>query len=159
MPERLPLEGPSAKQYEEQEAFERALFEYAGVDPDRFKALTRNRSNMNVPMNERQITMLVVRYLAMVCEALNVQLHSGREMDVRKALERCTRCADHIEHIAKDDFEGVAATTRLQRLADSLEWLAVVRDEFDLELSFSGLHVPTANAMNEVRAAALALAN
>lgn len=159
MSERLPFEGPFPRQYEEQEAFERALFEYAGVDPDRFKALTRNRSNMNMTMNERQITMLVVRYLAMVCEALNSQLHSGREMDVRKALERCTRCADHIEHIAKDDFESVAATTRLRRLADSLEWLAVVREEFELELSFSGLHVPTANAMNEVRAAALALAN
>jgi len=77
---------------------------------------------------------------------------------VSAAAERCTRCADHIEHLAGDDIEEVGQATRLQRIADSMQWLGSVRKEFDSELSTSSLYVPSMVDLDATGATALALA-
>jgi len=48
----LSPQGPTAQQHDEQEAFERALLEYAGIDPVRFKTSIKDRCNMAQISNE-----------------------------------------------------------------------------------------------------------
>ena len=110
-------------------------------------------------MNERKITMQAIRHLAQVCEALNSLMHRGSlAMEhVPAAAERCSRCADHIEHLAGDDIEEIGVTTRLQRIADSMQWLVGVRKEFDSELSTLSLYVPSVVDLDVTGATALAI--
>lgn len=110
-------------------------------------------------MNERKITMQAIRHLAHVCEALNSLIHRGSlAMEhVPAAAERCKRCADYIEHLAGDDIEEVGIATRLQRIADSMQWLVSVRKDFDRELSSSSLYVPSVIDLDATGATALAI--
>src|SRR5450830_1355588 len=110
-------------------------------------------------MNERKITMQAIRHLAHVSEALNSQIYRGAlAMEhVPAAAERCMRCADYIEHLAGDDIEEVGEPTRLQRIADSMRWLAGVRKEFDSELSAARLHFPSVIDLDATGATALVM--
>lgn len=112
-------------------------------------------------MNDRKITMQAIRHLAHVSEALNSLIYRGTlAMEhVPAAAERCMRCADYIEHLAGDDVEEVRESTRLQRIADSMQWLVSVRKEFDSELSASSLHFPSVIDLDATGATALAMAN
>jgi hypothetical protein len=111
-------------------------------------------------MTERKITMQAIRHLAHVSEALNSLIYRGTlAMEhVPAAAERCMRCADHIEHLAGDDIEEVGESTRLQRIADSMQWLVSVRKEFDSELAASSLHFPSVIDLDATGATALAMA-
>lgn len=111
-------------------------------------------------MTERKLTMQAIRHLAHVCEALNSLIYRGAlAMEhVSAAAERCTRCADHIEHLAGDDIHEVGEATRLQRIADSMQWLVAVRKEFDTELSTSSLFIPSVADLDAAGATALAIA-
>lgn len=110
-------------------------------------------------MNERKITMQAIRHLAHVCEALNSLIHHGSlAMEhVPAAADRCKRCADHIEHLAGDDIDEVGVATRLQRIADSMQWLVSVRKDFDRELTRVGLYVPSVVDLDATGATALAI--
>lgn len=52
MQKELSPQGPTAQQHDEQEAFEQALLEYAGIDPVRFKTSIKDRRNMAQISNE-----------------------------------------------------------------------------------------------------------
>jgi hypothetical protein len=96
-------------------------------------------------MNERQITMQAIRYLAQVSEAIHSAVFHGGGPLSNGAMEASLKCADHIEHIAQYDVEQLDVRTRLRGIEESMRWLHVTRERFDGLLSKSHQYVPFAS--------------
>ena len=106
-------------------------------------------------MNERKITMLSVRYLCQVAEAISSQVMRGVP-GAAQAVEASMRCSDDAEHIAQYDVEELALQFRMKCVADSMEWLMVIVRQYGEVLKVSGLNVPTVDQLDAVASAASA---
>jgi len=93
-------------------------------------------------MDDRKISMLAVRYLCQVAEAISFQV-MNRTPGAVQAAEASMRCSDHAEHIAQYDIEGLELGFRMQVIAACMEWLMVIVREHGEVLAASSLHVPS----------------
>lgn len=101
-------------------------------------------------MNERNITMLSIRYLGQIAERLMHNLQYGVE-NFGNASSTAERCADYIEHIAQYDLEGLPEKSRMASAARALEWLSGIRVHFDGEFSVHGPQTPSLGEIDALR--------
>ena len=106
-------------------------------------------------MSDRKITMLALRYLSQVSEAICSQIMHGVPGAVQ-AIEASVRCSDHAEHIAQYDIEDLVLKFRMQGIAESMEWLMVIVRQYGDVLAGSRLNIPTAADLDAVASAASA---
>lgn len=104
-------------------------------------------------MDDRKISMLAVRYLCQVAEAISRQMMNGAP-GAAQAAEASMRCSDHAEHIAQYDIEGLDLEFRMQGIADSMEWLTVIVRQHGDVLAASSLYVPSTADLEAVASAA-----
>lgn len=93
-------------------------------------------------MNDRKISMLAIRYLCQVAEAITFQI-MNRAPGAVQAAEASMQCSDHAEHIAQYDIEGVEFGFRMRVIAACMEWLMVIVQQHGDLLAASSLHVPS----------------
>lgn len=105
-------------------------------------------------MNERQITMLAVRYLSQVLNAIQFELYSRSVSDDVLAIQASMDCADYIEKISELDTTVAELRPRMMLIAESMRWLALKRDEMDAVFVNSTPSIPTIEDVEKLMGAA-----
>lgn len=100
-------------------------------------------------MSDTKITMLAIRYLSQVCEAITMELRNGNIENAVSATHCILGAAAHINKIAQNDYEGKSDRERVLYLRQALHWLIVLVTVPDGILSRCAMPVPSER---EVRA-------
>ena len=111
-------------------------------------------------MDERKITMMAIRHLGQMGEAINSLIERG-ELPFNRittAAQRSQDCGARLSRIAGDDLVELPTAERMEGIADSMKWLAGVRKQFDPDLTAWGRFAPDLAAVNDTSAKAMALA-
>jgi hypothetical protein len=110
-------------------------------------------------MTEQNLTMLAIRYLAQVCEALSSELQAGRVENETSAKHCIYWGAKHIQQIAENSCENLDQQKHLWQIRDAMDWLAILQQGQAEILSRSGLPIPSERDVKLVRMATMVSQN
>lgn len=100
--------------------------------------------------SERQLTMLTIRWLGQVAECVSFLVEETSDIKISNPLKIIERCSDRIEHIAQYDLDGLAESTRLEYMANDVEWLSNIVEKNEAVLSTGQLNYPSATELREL---------
>ena len=110
-------------------------------------------------MDERKVTMMAIRHLGQMGEAINSLIERG-ELPFNRittAAQRSQDCGARLSRIAADDIVELPMAERMAGIADSMKWLAGVRKQFDPDLAAWGRYAPDLASVNDTAFKAMTL--